>query len=183
MQGPHPWRAYNGIFQKGTPHRRSQEIQRRRGIFSDEDVGRICGGVLEALAHIHSQGHAHLNVKPNNVLLDRAGRPLLADLGLGRPPVVPTHSSPLATRSVHFDPVMTSLEKGTAQDLLAVAKIAYTMAHRGKDGPDLGTAWESHPLEFLFDTSMLLRSMSHRCSDFIKSAMVRARAGRARSYM
>ncbi len=38
--------------------------------------------VAEALNYAHMQGIFHRNVKPGNILLDRAGRPYLADFGL-----------------------------------------------------------------------------------------------------
>ncbi|MBI4617988.1 MAG: protein kinase [Planctomycetes bacterium] len=42
--------------------------------------------VARALAHAHSLGRLHRDVKPSNVLFDRDGRALLADFGLVRAP-------------------------------------------------------------------------------------------------
>jgi hypothetical protein len=40
--------------------------------------------LAETLARTHASGWVHLDVKPANVLLDSAGRPLLADFGIAR---------------------------------------------------------------------------------------------------
>ena len=40
--------------------------------------------LAETLARTHAAGWVHLDVKPANVLLDSAGRPLLADFGIAR---------------------------------------------------------------------------------------------------
>jgi serine/threonine-protein kinase len=49
------------------------------------DAERLAADVLRALAHIHSAGIIHRDVKPGNVLLDRDGRACLTDFGVARP--------------------------------------------------------------------------------------------------
>jgi tetratricopeptide (TPR) repeat protein len=48
------------------------------------EAAEIVARVGEALHHAHQQGVIHRDVKPSNILLDAAGRPLLADFGLSR---------------------------------------------------------------------------------------------------
>src|SRR5207244_11600287 len=45
---------------------------------------RLGAQVAHALAHAHAQGLTHGAVKPENVLLDRAGNALLSDFGAAR---------------------------------------------------------------------------------------------------
>ena len=55
------------------------------GPLAPREAGRVARGVLVALAHAHRAGLVHRDVKPENVLLARDGRVLLADLGLAVP--------------------------------------------------------------------------------------------------
>lgn len=48
----------------------------------ETEVKRILTAVLEALGHAHGKGVVHRDVKPENVLFDARGTPLLADFGV-----------------------------------------------------------------------------------------------------
>ncbi len=60
-----------------------QRIRRTGPIPWDEAV-RITRQLAEALAHAHSQGVVHRDIKPGNVLLDKEGTPRLTDYGLAK---------------------------------------------------------------------------------------------------
>jgi len=49
-----------------------------------EEIGRLAAGVAEALEHLHRLGFVHADLKPENVLVDAAGEPVLCDFGLSR---------------------------------------------------------------------------------------------------
>ena len=38
--------------------------------------------ICRALEYIHSQGYVHFDIKPDNILIDPAGRVVIADFGL-----------------------------------------------------------------------------------------------------
>jgi serine/threonine protein kinase len=52
------------------------------------ELGRVFLGLLDGLAELHQRDIVHRDVKPANILIDPAGRPRLADLGIVRLPAV-----------------------------------------------------------------------------------------------
>jgi predicted Ser/Thr protein kinase/tetratricopeptide (TPR) repeat protein len=52
--------------------------------FSPQEVIGILKPVAEALDYAHENGIVHRDIKPANILIDRAGKPFLADFGVAR---------------------------------------------------------------------------------------------------
>lgn len=59
-----------------------RELIRETGRLDPHDAGQIAGQIAEGLAHAHSHGIIHRDVKPHNVLLDAEGRAKLTDFGI-----------------------------------------------------------------------------------------------------
>jgi hypothetical protein len=60
------------------------DLLRREGRLSPEQAGQIAARVAEALEHAHRRGLVHRDVKPGNILLDRAGNVKVADFGIAK---------------------------------------------------------------------------------------------------
>jgi serine/threonine-protein kinase len=56
----------------------------KRGACSPQDAAELALRIADAMAHAHQQGVIHRDLKPGNILLDRAGRPYVADFGLAK---------------------------------------------------------------------------------------------------
>gem|GEM_PF-383361 len=61
-----------------------KQFIRQRGRLPLEEAARIMSDLLQGLAAIHQAGIVHRDVKPQNVLIDRAGRAKLTDFGIAR---------------------------------------------------------------------------------------------------
>ncbi|KAK0663605.1 eIF-2-alpha kinase GCN2 [Lasiodiplodia hormozganensis] len=55
----------------------------RNGLYNDANKGwRLLRQILEGLAHIHSHGVIHRDLKPDNIFIDTANNPRIGDFGL-----------------------------------------------------------------------------------------------------
>ncbi|MCA9569108.1 MAG: serine/threonine protein kinase [Myxococcales bacterium] len=109
------------------------QVVKRDGPLPVLDALRITFEVLQALAAAHEAGLVHRDVKPENVLLARDGRALLADFGIARHPegTVPVETLPgelMGTRGYRA-PEQEDDAHGVLEtaDLYGVAATLYTM--------------------------------------------------------
>ena len=56
----------------------------RKGRISETEAAEICLGAAEGLAAAHRKGIVHRDVKPDNILIDKQGEVVVADLGLAK---------------------------------------------------------------------------------------------------
>jgi serine/threonine protein kinase len=72
------------IFLEYCPHGALDTIIDKSGPLSGAKLYGMCKAILTGLAYIHSNRCAHSDLKPANILIDRYGRPKLADFGFSR---------------------------------------------------------------------------------------------------
>ncbi|CAN6445579.1 unnamed protein product [Victoria cruziana] len=81
--GPSNGDAFN-LFLEYVPGGSLSDLCRRRGKLDELSVRRYAREILEGLAHIHSHGFVHCDIKPSNILLDPASGVKIADFGLAK---------------------------------------------------------------------------------------------------
>lgn len=72
------------MFLEFCPQGSLKEIVEKQGKFEGKQLLGLCKNIITGLAYIHSEKFAHLDLKPANILVDRYGRPKLADFGISR---------------------------------------------------------------------------------------------------
>lgn len=72
------------------------ERVKRQGVLDPRTVARLLTDVAYALAYAHGRGVVHRDIKPDNIMIERAtGRALLMDFGISRTISAPTESAGL----------------------------------------------------------------------------------------
>jgi len=70
------------LFLEFCPGGSLADYVRKNGHLQGKKLYGVLKNVLNGLAYIHEHRYAHLDLKPGNVLIDRFGRPKLADFGI-----------------------------------------------------------------------------------------------------
>lgn len=105
---------------------------RRTGALPENEIRAIGAALAATLAYAHERGIIHRDVKPQNVLLDRDGRPRLTDFGIAQP--LATSNGLTRTGSVmgsvqYLAPELVRGRPATPQsDLYGMGVVLYEMA-------------------------------------------------------
>ncbi len=97
----------------------------------------VLARVASALAHAHARGVVHRDLKPSNVLLERAGRVLLADFGIAKAYDNPTrlgetaagtHTGVMGTPEFMSPEQLAERPVGPPSDVFSLGSLTYCMA-------------------------------------------------------
>jgi serine/threonine protein kinase len=83
----------------------TEYVMGRSGRFSEQFLLRVFGALLDGLEEIHSHGLLHLDITPQNILIQPGGNPILLDFGATRPYPNTLNWKPGKVLSKGFSPV------------------------------------------------------------------------------
>ncbi|MBI5367627.1 MAG: serine/threonine protein kinase, partial [Planctomycetes bacterium] len=96
-----------------------------------EEARSLAGQILEGFAHAHAARVFHLDVKPENIMVDRAGRAKIIDFGLARAMGLDTAATPLAGMGTPYYMAPEQRDGGSRPDhradLFSIAVVLYEM--------------------------------------------------------
>jgi tRNA A-37 threonylcarbamoyl transferase component Bud32 len=103
----------------------------RRGALPQKEVERLLQQIASAMDYAHRQGIVHRDIKPDNILIDSEGYPLLADFGIAK--MVEGDSRLTASGSLLGTPAYMSPEQGqglaagSLSDIYSLGVVVYEM--------------------------------------------------------
>jgi serine/threonine protein kinase len=108
------------------PGRTLDVVMREAGRLPEKQVWSIVDQLVSALEAVHKLGIYHLDIKPENVLLDADGRPILIDFGASRQGLG-TQRSQSFTLEYAAPEVIAGGEVGPQSDLFELGMMVYEM--------------------------------------------------------
>ncbi|KAL2914474.1 mitosis inhibitor protein kinase swe1 [Polyrhizophydium stewartii] len=134
----------------------------------ETQIWRVLVDVAQGLHHIHSRSIAHLDVKPENIFITRAGALKLGDFGMASFSPVPRGADREGDRSYLAPEVLSDAEVTCAADIFSLGLILLEIAAH-IILPENGPAWK-HLREGNF-SDVSLAGRSQAMIDFIQSMM------------
>jgi eukaryotic-like serine/threonine-protein kinase len=103
------------------------DLIRTRGPMKPDEVVALLAPIADALAHAHTRGVLHRDVKPSNILLRKDGTPVLGDFGLALDDVRTSQTTQTALGSAaYLDPdVLDGQPPSAASDGYALGVVAF----------------------------------------------------------
>lgn len=101
-------------------------------LFSLRDVVEVVRQLADALNYLHARGILHRDVKPKNILIGEAGRPILCDFGIAARLDADGHTGPIrATFQYQAPEVAATGLMGPASDVYSLGLVAIEMLDGG----------------------------------------------------
>lgn len=122
-------KIYNGqiaIVSEYAPDGSLENLLKQKGALPIEQAVEITIGILEGLAHLHSNGIIHRDLKPANILL-HDNTPRLADFGISRIASEDSYSQTIAGTSRYMAPEAFDGKRNVQTDIWSVGVILYQL--------------------------------------------------------
>lgn len=152
-----------------------------KGRLSESDAIRLMLQVCEGLEHAHATGIIHCDVKPANILIDRAGRAKLADFGIAR--LLDEQSQSINGKGAFGTPLYSAPEQfrgGAAvdarTDVYGVGASLYHMVTGSPPfmEPDYANLMRAHLSKAVMSPDHMVKELSVGISQIIEKALAKS---------
>ena len=144
------------------------KVLNQEGPLPEEQLRPMLCSLLKALDYLHRKNLLHRDIKPDNILLDNEGKPILIDFGTARQLSKAPGTVPLGTLVyAPFEQTQTNGKLGPYSDIYSLGGTMYTLITGKKPEPSTDRVGnDPDPQPRLADDAELRRRFSH---DFLVS--------------